>query len=240
MKKMILMLSIVTFVYGCSENSRALFDAKPSVYFASYTVKDTVKYSFTMTQYSADTLYVGVTLIGRLTTGEARFELQVNGTSTAVAGTHYKEIPGQIVFPEGQTNYLLPIIVLDNDATLKDHSVLLSVSIVPTNDFDVGWMANSTFNVAISDMLVKPTYWVPNINNAFGEYSTVKHERAILIMGHDFPLTSAEMTAFDPGTMPGIKGLKYWQLMGRRVCDYFVNNPTLDENGNLIGPWETL
>ena len=32
--------------------------------------------------------------------------------------------------------------------------------------------------------------------------------------------------------------LAYWQFAGRKLADYFVKNPTKDEHGNLIDPWE--
>ena len=81
-------------------------------------------------------------------------------------------------------------------------------------------------------MLIKPEYWDKNFIDWFGEYSKVKHEKCIEQMGHDFPLTYEEAEDYNE------LGLQYWMLEGRELVDYFVKNPTRDENGNWIEPWE--
>ena len=91
-----------------------------------------------------------------------------------------------------------------------------------------------SLNVSITNMLIKPEYWDKNFIDWFGEYSKVKHEKFIEMAGHDFPLTYEEAVYWNSDKI----NLAYWQFAGRKLADYFVKNPTKDEHGNLIDPWE--
>ena len=62
----------------------------------------------------------------------------------------------------------------------------------------------------------------------FGEYSKVKHQRCILLMGHDFPLTKEELIGWG-----GLNYYSYWMQQGRVVCEYYATHTEYDEDGNL-------
>ena len=61
----------------------------------------------------------------------------------------------------------------------------------------------------ITNQLVKPAYWDMPLALYFGEYSKVKHQRCILLMGHDFPLTKEELIGWG-----GLNYYSYWMQQG--------------------------
>ena len=80
----------------------------------------------------------------------------------------------------------------------------------------------------ITNQLVKPAYWDMPLALYFGEYSKVKHQRCILLMGHDFPLTKEELIGWG-----GLNYYSYWMQQGRVVCEYYATHTEYDEDGNL-------
>lgn len=228
-----ILICFVSFLLlSCTENDRMTFVGKPGVYFEDYNNDDTIKYSFNMTPYDKDTLLIDVKLMGPPVTGKESFRLEVLPTSTAKAGVHYVELPTLIDFPIQTVTMQLPIVLCDGDEALNSSTVFLQLQLQPTDAMDLGFPDNTLLNISITNMLIKPEYWDKNFIDWFGEYSKVKHEKCIELMGHDFPLTYEEASSWNE------LGLKYWMLQGRKLVDYFVKNPTRDENGNWIEPWE--
>ena len=103
--------------------------------------------------------------------------------------------------------------------------MFLGIHLAPSEDIEIGFPGRTILNVSITNMLIKPEYWDKNFIDWFGEYSKVKH---------DFPLTYEEAVYWNSDKI----NLAYWQFAGRKLADYFVKNPTKDEHGNLIDPWE--
>ena len=235
MKAYILYIGLFLFLlFGCEENDRMTFVGKPGVYFEDYKNEDTIKYSFNMTPYDKDTLWIGIKLMGVPLSESQSFRLDVTSASTAVAGVHYEEFPAVIDFPLYAVDMQLPLILTDKDESLDASSVFLQLKLRASENMDIGFPGNTVLNVSITNMLVKPEYWNNNFVSWFGEYSKVKHEKCIEMMGHDFPLTYEEAYYWQSETA----NLNYWMFMGRKLADYFAKTPTRDENGNWISVWE--
>ncbi|MFR7875001.1 MAG: DUF4843 domain-containing protein [Butyricimonas paravirosa] len=96
---------------------------------------------------------------------------------------------------------------------------------------DVAYEDKSRVYVRITNKLVKPSYWEDLLIIYFGEYSQVKHEKCIEVMGHDFPLTMDEIATF-PGSY------RYFMTQGRTVCYYYATHNEVDENGKKIEVWD--
>lgn len=74
-------------------------------------------------------------------------------------------------------------------AELDEATVMLELSLKATESLSLGYPDRVNMRLMITNQLVKPAYWDMPLALYFGEYSKVKHQRCILLMGHDFPLT---------------------------------------------------
>ena len=232
--RIIWILVSLLLLLACEENDRMAYVGKPGVYFENYKNEDTIKYSFNMTSFEKDTLLIDVKLMGVPLTKEQSFCLKIDPTSTAKEGIHYVKLPERVTFPIGKGSMQLPLILCDEDPALDESSVFLGIHLAPSEDIEIGFPGRAILNVSITNMLIKPEYWDKNFIDWFGEYSKVKHEKFIEMAGHDFPLTYEEAVYWNSDKI----NLAYWQFAGRKLADYFVKNPTKDEHGNLIDPWE--
>ncbi len=234
MRAIICVVLLSVMLFACNENEYMAYTGKSGVYFTKYKNTDTIKYSFHMTPDDKDTLLIDVKLMGKPVIGEQSYQLEIDSRSTAKEGIHYEKIPEFVVFPEHEVEMRLPIVLCDKDPSLDSHSDFLCVKLVSSSDLELGFPNNTILNIEISNQLIKPSYWNKNFIIWFGEYSKVKHEKCIEIMGHDFPLTYEEAAYWNSDKV----NLYYWMFVGRKVADYFVKHPTEDEFGNMIDPWE--
>ncbi len=223
-------LSLLMFILGsCSENERALFTAKQGLYFAEYTEKDSINYTFTMTAEATDTIDVLVNLMGQPFASDMNFSLKIADGTTAKSGVHFEALEDSYVLSAGATNAVVPIILKESE-DLQTVTVKLNLSIVADENFEIGFDESNLLSINITDQLVMPSYWAGDypggmLQMYFGDYSRVKHAKAVEIMGHDFPLTTSGFN------------YSYYMAQGRAVAQYFALNPTYDENGDLIEAW---
>ncbi|WP_439184630.1 DUF4843 domain-containing protein [Carboxylicivirga taeanensis] len=233
MKKTLIQLCLIILtIYGCSQNERLQYDEKPGVYFADYDQNsDSLVYSFTTTPNAIDTINLRVKILGSATK-DLVYKINVSSESTAQEGVHYVGLNDTHTFPAGKSSTNLPLI-LTKSADLEDSMVTLSLELVGTDDMDVGYLDKSSVRIFLTDQLIKPQYWDSKFQRYFGEYSKVKHQLCIDIMGHDFPLTYQETRGWG-----GYSAYSYWMYVGREAAKYIATNDVYDENGKLIPLWE--
>ena len=82
---------------------------------------------------------------------------------------------------------------------------MLELSLKETESLSLGYPDRVNMRLMITNQLVKPAYWDMPLALYFGEYSKVKHQRCILLMGHDFPLTKEELIGWG-----GLNYYSYW------------------------------
>lgn len=218
---------------SCSENERMLYSDMPGVYFPNYTSEaDSLVYSFRIKWTDRDTIFINVKLLGALLDEPGEFGVAVSEHSTAVAGKHYVALPETFTYEANKITTSFPIVVLNSGNDLDDKMVTLELSLVPTGSLSVGYPDRLNMRLMLTNQLVRPSYWDMPLSLYFGEYSKVKHQQCVLMMGHDFPLTEGELSGWG-----GVSGYKYWMLQGRVLCEYYATHTVEDEYGNIIAVW---
>ena len=230
-----LYLFVVGFLIlaSCQENEHMVYTEKPAVYFPNYvTGADSMLYSFRIKGCDIDTINLNVKLLGALLDEPGKYEVKVSDNSTAVAGKHYVALPEVFEFGADVSTTSFPVVLLKPGAELDDSFVTLELFLVATDDLDTGYPDHLRVRLIMTNELIKPSYWDDLLNLYFGEYSVVKHQQCILIMGHDFPLTKNECSGWGD-----LNNYSYWMQQGRVVCEYYATHTVYDENGNLITVW---
>lgn len=231
MRYLYLMIISLFVLSACSENERMIYKEKRAVYFPDYVEgADSLVYSFLISGQDKDVININVKLLGDLLDSPAKYKVTVSDKSTAIAGKHYKNLPETFDFPASTAVTSFPIEVLKPGSELDDKTVVLELALTPTGDLDLGYLDRVNLRLMITNQLVKPSYWDLPLSLYFGEYSQAKHKKCIELMGHDFPLTSDELTEYEGG-------YTYWMLQGRVVCQYYATHVEYDENGNKIEVW---
>ncbi|MGQ1910382.1 DUF4843 domain-containing protein [Marinifilum sp. RC60d5] len=226
----LLILFAITFCMGCSENERLIYETKPAVYFPDYNDDNkTASVSFVVDPEKQDMIFdLGIAVLGSIP-NDLNYELQINSESTAIEGVHYKSFNTSQVFPAGKLDVVLPITIMYSP-NLDNEAVTLSLSLLPTNDIDLAYKDRLTVDIQISNLLFESPIW----NYLYlGEYSKVKHQIFIDLLGHEIPQQLDDALGYK-----GFSGLGYWNDAAKIVLDYIItNSPVYDENGKKIEPW---
>lgn len=218
---------------SCSENERMIYTGMPGVYFPDYvTDADSLVYSFRMKDVERDTIRINVKLLGDLLKEPGEYEIAVSENSSAVVGKHYEPLQQRFTYEAGKSTSSFPIVVLKPGTELDKKTVTLELSLRPTESVALGYPDRVNMRLMMTNQLVRPSYWEMPLALYFGEYSEVKHQRCILLMGHDFPLTEQELIGWG-----GLNYYSYWMQQGRVVCEYYATHTEYDEKGNLITVW---
>lgn len=233
MRKLCLFLMVFLSLASCQENERMIYAEKPAVYFPDYvTGADSMLYSFRIKGCDIDTIDLNVRLLGALLEKPGKYAVKISEASTAVEGKHYVALPETFEFGTDVSTTSFSVVVLKPETELDDSSVILELFLCATEDLDVGYPDHLSMRLIMTNELIKPSYWDDLLYLYFGEYSVVKHQQCILIMGHDFPLTEGECRGWG-----GLNNYSYWMQQGRVVCEYYATHTVYDENGNLITVW---
>lgn len=226
------LLYIVLFLLigsGCTENETFVYSSRPAVFFNGL---EDVNFSFAGQTGDTAVVNLQVGLLGQKLEMDKKYVVRVNPeATTAKEGLHYKALGDAQVFPAEKFFANLEIELYRKDPELQDSTFYLDLSIVNGEEIDAAYADRCHVRIGIVDQLLKPDYWDSWLKLYYSDYSRVKHNVCIAIQGHDFPLTEQEARG-------GKYGPQYWMVMGRAVCLYFINHPTVDENGNPITVWE--
>ena len=231
-RNIILIYIFTILCIGCHENDRLIYTTKPSVFFPDYvTGKDSVTYSFRMTKEDRDTIYLTAKLVGKSFETRTPIGLKIDKEQTTAQEGIYYEMEDSYWFEPGKGEIEIPIYLIQGGTDIDDDILSIALQLIPTEDIDVAYEDKSRVYVRITNKLVKPSYWEDLLIIYFGEYSQVKHEKCIEVMGHDFPLTMDEIATF-PGSY------SYFMTQGRTVCYYYATHNEVDENGKKIEVWD--
>ena len=233
MKYLYTIVMAMLVLASCSENERMVYTDTPGIYLPDYVVgADSLVYSFRMKDTDRDTIQIHVKLLGDLLDEAGEYEVIVSENSSAVAGKHYETLQHRFTYEADKSVSSFPVVVMKPGAELDEATVMLELSMKATESLSLGYPDRVNMRLMITNQLVKPAYWDMPLALYFGEYSKVKHQRCILLMGHDFPLTKEELIGWG-----GLNYYSYWMQQGRVVCEYYATHTEYDEDGNLITVW---
>jgi hypothetical protein len=234
MKKLIYNIAILSLVsvalFNCEENEDFVFENKDGIYF---NVQDSLYYSFIGNFDESSIVEIPINIMGDAADMDRSYKVIVDEANTnAQEDLHYKALDDSYTFGADKFTDYLNLTVYNRDAALETENRYITLKIIPSDDFDLGYSDKLELKVYITNQIIKPSYWDVFLDLYFGEYSKVKHNIAISIMGHNFPLLEEEALNEDNGY-----SYSYWQIQGRITAQYFIDNEVYDENGNRIFPW---
>lgn len=233
MKKLIvLLLPLGMLLTHCKEEQLQSYNENPAVYFANFSENDSLLHSLAGTSGISDTVYITIKLLGATLNTDRQFNIQVDPTyTTAQAGQHYELLKESYTFPAHQFSLDIPIILYNTDPELERNSFKLGLSLLQTDEMNIGYPNRSKARIIFTNQLIKPSYWDTYLKNYYGDYSKVKHQKCIEIQKFDFPATREEIDNHLQAR---------FMSYGRLVCKYFIENDVYDENSNKILPWSPL
>ncbi len=213
---------------SCQENEHMIYGEKAAVYFSTLTENDSLSYSFAAGLTEEDVVSIPVTIIGEQSPEVRKIAFSVDPASTAVEGTHFKNLPAEQLLPAGAVETSIDVTVMDNE--LENGDVTLILNLETNDDFDLGYKGRRQAKLVITNQLVKPSYWDMPLSLYYGSYSKAKHRLCIQIQGFDFP------PAMD------FNYIQDFMSYGRMVYNYLLKTPIWDEDTQtwITADWSPL
>lgn len=182
-------LAVVTvFLFqSCDTREIESYDAGRALFFERWkqvTVAqreriDTVAYSFS--HYVGKTELVHpfkINLIGGLLTEDTEYDVIVVDSLTTALPEQYS-LPEPPVFHKGQASDVLNV-TLYKKPSLQEKEVYLTLRLVATGNFGLGYVTYSDVKIRFNDKKVKPIWWTEEVETAYlGIYSYKKLETII-------------------------------------------------------------
>lgn len=216
---------------ACQENEMTDFENDGAVYFqlnATYwaEVADSIVYSFAGKDVTECTVNLQVDLMGMAVDRDREVRLAIDPElTTAEEGLHYRALETSYVLPAGAYTMQIPVTILGTDPRMENQAFQLAIRLEPSADLGLGLSQRTLARIQFSAMLTMPYYWDEFY---WGEYSKVKHEKLIELLGVDFPATEDEY--YDDYDL--------WEAYCNYLSQWFAENyPVNDEHGNPIDPW---
>ncbi|MFR7822720.1 MAG: DUF4843 domain-containing protein [Odoribacter splanchnicus] len=189
MKYLYTIVMAMLVLASCSENERMVYTDTPGIYFPDYVVgADSLVYSFRMKDTDRDTIQIHVKLLGDLLDEAGEYEVIVSENSSAVAGKHYETLQHRFTYEADKSVSSFPVVVMKPGAEWMRQPVMLELSLKATESLSLGYPDRVNMRLMITNQLSETCLGYA-ISSLFRGYSKVKHQRCILLMGHDFPLT---------------------------------------------------
>lgn len=223
---------------SCSEDEKLMFDTNyAALCFYTDTLPDKLlsykdsAVTFTFAYLNPDiTNYdipVTVEVTGMPADRDRTFGLSCDKEeTTAQEGVNYQPLEKQYVMPAGstKTNVLLRVLRTED---IQDKQLQIVLKVEQCADFpDAAIYERSKVKIKISDKLEKPSWW-DAWKSWFGKFSREKYQQWIMRWGiegldPDGPGSNYSFSAPDVA------------LVLSEMRDYFNENPTYDEDGELI------
>lgn len=142
----------------------------------------TFSFVYSGEEAQTDTVWFEVTTMGDLSATDrpiALRQFQVEGAENAEAGTHYVAFddPSMASYYRisADTNAArIPVVVLRDDPTLKNRTVVLKFGFAENEYFKPGYDSLATCTLLITDQLAQPSNW-SDVEGDFGAYGQQKH-----------------------------------------------------------------
>jgi len=224
-------LLLTTVMASCHKEALPLYQqTRNNVFFNFSNGKDSVTYTFAYTPgVLVDTIYLPISISGNRAPKGVSYKVAVTDSgTTAVAGLDYVALqPSYAIAPDSGAAWL-PIILLNNDTLLTQHSVTLNLELVATSDLGVQMPDVIRARVIISNKLEKPDWWDRWMTN----YSDEKFELFIIATNGVTQLANDDATygLFAP------QSLYYIGLMNDLINDpvgWITKNPN---RGYVLDP----
>jgi Domain of unknown function (DUF4843) len=172
-------LLLMTVLVSCHKEALPIYQqTQNNVYFNFSNGNDSVTYTFAYTPgLLIDTIYLPIRISGNRSPKGFSYKVAVTDSgTTAVAGLDYVALQPSYAIPPDSGTTLLPIVVLNNDTLLTQHSVTLNLNLAATSDLGVQMPEIIKAKVIISNKLEKPAWWDRWMTN----YSDEKFELFII------------------------------------------------------------
>ncbi len=151
----------------------------------------------------------------------------VDSTTTAISGVDFEPLADSYLFPAGEYTTTAQVKIF-NSENIKDKSVLIDISLIESEDFDIGEIDRTRCQIAFSNILIKPSNWDSN-TYYYKDYSETKYRIFLQLTGLDIFPTQEEISA---------DSYYYRYVVPRELSAYLSDNyPVHDENGNIIESW---
>lgn len=228
MRRILFILPLIFVLLSCEQEPLLEYsEEKPTVYFyinSDYNL-NTITKSFAAIIDSQLIVNIPVKCSGLAADYDRYFKVAVAGNSTAKEGIDFLPLEDQYLFPAGKYDTFVPITLL-RTPLLSDSTLMLTLQIEISEDFNKGEKLRLESSIIFNDALVRPSNWDATYLKA---YSKVKHIVFLRITGLDNYPTPEEAA----------KRKQYFQyLVPKELSKYFRDNyPVYDENGNIIEPW---
>ncbi len=154
-------LFLVALLASCHKEALPLYQqTRNNVFFNFSGGNDSVTYTFAYTPgVLIDTIYLPVSISGNRTPKGVSYKVVSDSGTTAVAGLDYAALQTSYAIPPDSGNTWMPIVLLNNDTLLTQHSVTLNLKLVETSDLGVQMPDIIRAKIIISNKLEKPAWW---------------------------------------------------------------------------------
>lgn len=144
-----------------------------------------VLYSFSSDplDYKEHLLKIALRKTGSFAENDMTYKVEVDKEhSSAREGVHYKKIDeNELILKKGKIEALLPITILrDSLSTDKDEAIILTLNLIPSEDFETGIKSKNQIKIWMNNVLREPEDWEWFRGSFYwGEFSTLKYLKII-------------------------------------------------------------
>ncbi len=232
-------LVIIVFFASCKKNIDSMYEGKARIQFKYYTLdynknmilnnKTTFSFGISDDAVIKDTARIVVEFLGSASDVDRTYKVKVaSDSTTAIEGVHYEPISKTQTFKAGRFSDTLEIVVLRSSLSSSftdPEDVRLSLTLEPSEDFDLGMKNGLKTYLHINNYLSEPVWWNTTLRyNYIGFYHPKKWK---ILISFNSEFSNAVTCPFDINN----SGRQYFQ----GLANYLNSVPTFDdETGSRI------
>jgi hypothetical protein len=223
-------LFLISLLASCHKEALPLYQqTQNNVFFNFSNGNDSVTYTFAYTPgLLIDTIYLPISISGNRASKGASYKVVTDSGTTAIAGLDYVALQTSYAILPDSGKAWMPVVLLNNDTLLTQHSVTLNLRLVATSDLGVQMPDVIRARIIISNKLEKPDWW----DRWMTHYSDEKFELFIIATNGVTQLANDDATygLFAP------QSLYYIGLMNDLINDpvgWITKNP---DRGYVLQP----
>jgi hypothetical protein len=215
----VLLLWISAFT-ACTGNSDYIYESQQDNIYFNFEDSRNNRILFSFADTSLDvveiTLFLPVKISGNRLPINRNFRIElIDSLTTAKAGLHYAPLADKYTLPADSGTFQLPITLYNTDDILQDSTLVLSVRLVESEDFSIGFPRSISANIVFSSRLEEPDWWKYWVSE-LGLYSRAKH--------YFFLISSGTKALHNPA---GTDGYMFTPKALYNISEYkaFLNDP---------------
>lgn len=226
----VIFMALIAF--SCSESDKILFDGPNSVYFRIADLDEEVKvnedtlmhsFAFSPDEITQKLVKIPIEISGFAEQADRKYRIRIEEYGDIKSGVHFEEIAEEQTLKAGEVSDTLEV-VLNRTVDMQHSSFKFGIHIQEGGDFVCGLKECLFVAVRVSDILEKPLWW-DKWQTYFGDYHPIKYKKWMEIWGGTGDLSGKRADWWSsPSELTAVFELRV----------YFENNPTYDEDGNLI------